>query len=111
MVIGTAVSPRHLNVMFAVILTPLLFTGSAQFPWPELDGLRWFQALNPLHPLHPLHPLNPLNPLTYVSEGTRAVLAPGVPHLPLWVCLVVLVASVLGFGTLGMRGFLRRVLD
>lgn len=99
MVIGTAVSPRHINVMFAVILTPLLFTGSAQFPWPRLENLRWFQVLCAL------------NPLTYVSEGTRAVLVPDVPHIPLWVCLVVLVASILGFGALGMRGFLRRALD
>ncbi|NUT93024.1 MAG: ABC transporter permease [Saccharothrix sp.] len=99
MVIGTSVSPRHITVMFAVILTPLLFTGSAQFPWTELDGLRWFQVVCAL------------NPLTYVSEGTRAVLAPGVPHIPLWVCLVVLVVSIAGFGALGIRGFLRRALD
>ncbi|NUT53871.1 MAG: ABC transporter permease [Saccharothrix sp.] len=99
MVIGTSVSPRHINVMFAVILTPLLFTGSAQFPWPALDGLRWFQVLCAL------------NPLTYVSEGMRAVLAPGVEHIPLWVCFVVLVGSIVGFGALGMRGFLRRALD
>lgn len=99
MVIGTSVSPRHITVMFAVILTPLLFTGSAQFPWPALDGLRWFQVLCAL------------NPLTYVSEGMRAVLVPNVEHMPLWVCFVVLVASILGFGALGMRGFMRRALD
>ncbi|MEU4742460.1 ABC transporter permease [Actinosynnema sp. NPDC023658] len=99
MVIGTSVSPRHITVMFAVILTPLLFTGSAQFPWPALDGLRWFQVVCAL------------NPLTYVSEGMRAVLVPGVEHIPLWVCFVVLVAAILGFGALGMRGFLRRALD
>ncbi|MFE2755172.1 ABC transporter permease [Actinosynnema sp. NPDC059335] len=99
MVIGTSVSPRHINVMFAVILTPLLFTGSAQFPWPALDNLRWFQVLCAL------------NPLTYVSEGMRAVLVPGVEHIPLWVCFVVLLASIAGFGALGMRGFLRRALD
>ncbi|WP_033440041.1 ABC transporter permease [Saccharothrix sp. NRRL B-16314] len=99
MVIGTSVSPRHITVMFAVILTPLLFTGSAQFPWPALDGLRWFQVLCAL------------NPLTYVSEGMRAVLVPNVEHMPLWVCFVVLIASILGFGALGMRGFMRRALD
>jgi ABC-2 type transport system permease protein len=99
MVIGTSVSPRHITVMFAVILTPLLFTGSAQFPWPALDGLRWFQVLCAL------------NPLTYVSEGMRAVLAPHVEHIPLWVCFLVLVVSILGFGALGMRGFMRRALD
>jgi ABC-2 type transport system permease protein len=99
MVIGTSVSPRHITVMFAVILTPLLFTGSAQFPWPALDNLRWFQVLCAL------------NPLTYVSEGMRAVLVPNVEHMPLWVCFVVLIAAILGFGALGMRGFMRRALD
>ncbi len=100
MVVGTSVSSRHINVMFAVILTPLLFTGSAQFPWRALsEDLRWFQVLCAL------------NPLTYISEGMRAELAPHVPHLPLWVCLVVLVASIAGFGALGVRGFLRRALD
>ncbi|MBB5807641.1 ABC-2 type transport system permease protein [Saccharothrix ecbatanensis] len=99
MVIGTSVSPRHITVMFAVILTPLLFTGSAQFPWPALGNLRWFQVLCAL------------NPLTYVSEGMRAVLVPNVEHMPLWVCFVVLIAAILGFGALGMRGFMRRALD
>jgi ABC-2 type transport system permease protein len=99
MVIGTSVSPRRINIMFAVILTPLLFTGSAQFPWEQLDSLRWFQVVCAL------------NPLTYVSEGMRAVLAPEVPHMPLWVCLTVLVIAIVGFGALGMRGFMRRALD
>ncbi|TWP48724.1 ABC transporter permease [Lentzea tibetensis] len=99
MVIGTAVSPRRINVMFAVILTPLLFTGSAQFPWTELDNLRWFQIICAL------------NPLTYVSEGMRAELAPGVPHIPFVICLTVLTVATVGFGLLGMRGFMKRALD
>ncbi|GLZ35562.1 ABC transporter [Lentzea sp. NBRC 105346] len=99
MVIGTSVPPRRINVMFAVILTPLLFTGSAQFPWTQLDHLRWFQIICAL------------NPLTYVSEGMRAELAPAVPHIPYVVCLAVLTFATLIFGALGMRGFLRRSLD
>ncbi|MET1072270.1 MAG: ABC transporter permease [Umezawaea sp.] len=99
MVIGTAVSPRRINIMFAVILTPLLFTGSAQFPWAALEHTRWFQVVCAL------------NPLTYVSEGMRAVLVPEVPHIPLGVCLLVLVVAIAGFGALGMKGFMRRALD
>jgi ABC-2 type transport system permease protein len=99
MVIGTAVPPRRINIMFAVILTPLIFTGSAQFPWTELSHLRWFQVVCAL------------NPLTYVSEGMRAELVPHVPHIPVAVCLLVLVAACLLFGALGIRGFLRRALD
>lgn len=97
--IGTAVPPRRINVIFAVIFTPLLFTGSVQYPWLTLEDLRWFQVLSAL------------NPLTYVSEGLRAALVPQVPHMPLWLCVVVPVLAVVLFMLLGIRGFLRRALD
>ncbi|MFC5995044.1 ABC transporter permease [Pseudonocardia hispaniensis] len=99
MVIGTAVPPRRINVLFAVIFTPLMFTGSVQYPWNSLADLRWFQVISAL------------NPLTYVSEGVRAALVPQVPHLPLWLCVVVAATSVLVLALLGIRGFLRRALD
>jgi hypothetical protein len=35
-----------------------------------------------------------LNPLTYVSKGVRASLVPEVPHLPLWLCVVVTVLVI-----------------
>jgi ABC-2 type transport system permease protein len=44
MTIGTFVTPNRINVVFAVVLTPLLFTGSTQFPWQSLApcaGSRW----------------------------------------------------------------------
>ena len=97
--IGTAVPPRRINILFAVIFTPLLFTGSVQYPWLSLTDLRWFQVLSAL------------NPLTFVSEGIRAALVPEVPHIPLWICLLVPVVAVVLFTLLGIRGFLRRALD
>ncbi|MEQ3550747.1 ABC transporter permease [Pseudonocardia nematodicida] len=97
--LGTIVPPRRITVMFAVVFTPLLFTGSVQYPWLSLDDLRWFQVLSAL------------NPLTYVSEGIRAALVPHVPHLPLWICLLVPVGAIALFTLLGIRGFLRRALD
>ena len=97
--IGTAVPPRRINILFAVIFTPLLFTGSVQYPWTTLGDLRWFQVISAL------------NPLTYVSEGIRASLVPAVPHLPLWICLLVPVLATVLFTLLGIRGFLRRALD
>ncbi|WP_081893343.1 ABC transporter permease [Actinoalloteichus caeruleus] len=99
LVMGTAVPPRRINVLFAVVLTPLIFTGATQFPWPSLERLPWFQWICVL------------NPLTYASEGMRAELAPEVPHMPLAVCLPVLVLSCLLFGALGVAGFRRRALD
>jgi ABC-2 type transport system permease protein len=97
--IGTLVPPRRINVMFAVIFVPLMFTGSAQFPWRSLDHVRAFQILCAV------------NPLTYVSEGIRASLVPSVPHLPYWLSVLVTVVAVAVFGWTGMRGFLHRALD
>jgi len=99
MVIGTSVPPRRINIMFAVILTPLMFTGATQFPWPSLSSLLWFQVVCAL------------NPLTYASEAMRAVLIPTGPHIALWVSLPVLVVAIVLFGAIGMRGFMRRALD
>ncbi len=99
LVIGTLVSPRRINVVFAVVITPLLFTGSTQFPFLQLSSLRWFQVICAL------------NPITYVSEGLRGALTPQIPHLPAWVCFAALVVACLLFGAIGIQGFVRRALD
>jgi ABC-2 type transport system permease protein len=99
MVIGTSVTPRRVNILFAVILMPLMFTGSTQFPWMGLEHLRWFQVVCAL------------NPLTYVSEGMRAVLLPNVSHIPMWIDLLVMIVACVVFGAIGIKGFLRRALD
>lgn len=97
--VGAAVPPRRINIMFAVILAPLMFTGASQFPWAGLENLRWFQIVCAF------------NPLTYVSEGMRGALVPDVPHMLPWVCLLALVGACLVFGATGVRFFLRRALD
>jgi ABC-2 type transport system permease protein len=99
LVIGTLVSPRRINIVFAVVITPLLFTGSTQFPFLQLSSLRWFQVICAL------------NPITYVSEGLRGALTPQIPHLPAWVCFCALVVACLLFGAVGIQGFVRRALD
>jgi ABC-2 type transport system permease protein len=99
MTIGTLVSPRRINIMFAVVLTPLMFTGSTQFPWRELQNLEWFQVLCAL------------NPLTYVSEAMRALLVPSVDSIPLWIDLPVILLGCLVFGAIGIKGFMNRALD
>ena len=99
MTLGTVVTPQKINLVFAIVLTPLLFTGCTQYPWPSLDRLRWFQALTLL------------NPMTYVSEGVRAALIPDGPHMSTWVALVLLCGSLVIFLWLGVRGFVRRAVD
>lgn len=97
--LGTLVPPSKINVIFALILTPILFTGCSQYPWPSLSRLRWFQVVTAL------------NPLTYVSEGMRAALTPATPHIAAWVCVLVLVVALAGFTAIGTAGFLRRAVD
>jgi ABC-2 type transport system permease protein len=98
LVLGTAVPPNRISVAFAIVLTPLIFTGASFYGWSALSQLRWFQVVTLF------------NPLTYVSEGLRASLT-GLPHLADgWIALG-LCASLLVFGALGLRGFERRAVD
>lgn len=99
MCLGTLVPPERINIIFAVILTPLLFTGCTQYPWPSLSKLEWFQWVTAL------------NPLTYVSESMRAALVPSIPHIKPWICIVVLIGFLILFTWIGVRGFLRRAVD
>lgn len=98
LVLGTAVPPNRISVAFAVVLTPLIFTGCTFYPWSSLHHLRWFQIFTLV------------NPLTYVSEGLRGALTT-LPHLGAgWIALGLAVALVL-FATLGSRLFIRRAID
>ncbi|HWC09758.1 MAG TPA: ABC transporter permease [Acidimicrobiales bacterium] len=99
LVLGTLVPPNRINILFALVFTPLLFTGASQYPWPSLSRLRWFQVLTAL------------NPMTYVSEGLRAALVPTVPHIRPLICVLLLVASIGLLLAIGVRGFYRRALD
>ena len=97
--LGTLVTPAKINIIFAVILTPLLFTGATQYPWAKLDRLRWFQVVSAC------------NPLTYVSEGLRAALEPEVPHISPLVGLPILIGFIALFMAIGIKGFRRRAID
>ncbi len=98
LVLGTAVAPNRISVTFALVLTPLIFTGATFYPWSSLDTLRWFQVVTLL------------NPMTYVSEGMRGALTT-LPHLGAgWVALGI-AASLALFAALGVLGFVRRAVD
>jgi len=97
--LGTVITPAKISIMFGLILTPLMFTGATQYPWPNLDTLRWFQIVTGI------------NPLTYCAEGVRAAMVPEVPHIAPWICVVVLAASVVVLMVVGTRFFYRRAID
>jgi ABC-2 type transport system permease protein len=97
--LGTAVVPNRINIVFSLVFTPLLFTGCSQYPWPSLSRLPWFQVVTAC------------NPMTYVSESMRAALVPSVPHIAVWVCIVVLVGALTALLAVGVRGFYRRAID
>jgi ABC-2 type transport system permease protein len=97
--LGTLVQPNQISIVFALVLTPLLFTGCSQYPWPSLSSLRWFQILTLL------------NPLTYMSEGVRAAMVPQVPHMRPWIAVIVLTFATIALVTTGVLGFMRRAID
>jgi ABC-2 type transport system permease protein len=98
LILGTFVPPNRISVALTLVLTPLIFTGSSQYPWPSLNHLRWFQVVSAL------------NPMTYVSEGLRGLMAPSVPHIQTWICFVVAIGSLIVLTAVGMIGFRRRAL-
>ncbi|WP_198407171.1 ABC transporter permease [Nocardia terpenica] len=99
LVIGTSVPARHIGVVFAAVLLPLMFTGAAQYPFFGLAKLRWFQVVVAL------------NPMTYVSEGMRWLVLPGRHSIPLWIDLTVLIVATAGLLVLGTSGFHRKSQD
>jgi ABC-2 type transport system permease protein len=98
MVLGTVVSPRRINFLFAVLLVPLTLLGCVYYPW---------SALRPI-PL--LQTLVLLNPVVYMSEGLRAALAPQVPHMSLWAVYGLLGCALAALLAIGLRFFSKRVL-
>ena len=49
--LGTLTPPSRINIMFALVLTPLIFTGCTQYPWPSLSHLPWFQVVTLFNPI------------------------------------------------------------
>ncbi len=106
--LGTLIRPEQIGLLFALILTPLLFTGCTYYPWSLLDGIKWFQVVTLF------------NPLTYAAEGMRYAMVPpqvvqgqsiSFPTLDLqWVFLGLLV-TIVALLIVGMNTFRRRVIS
>jgi len=93
-----------LPLIFALVLTPLVFTGCTFYPWASLGAIKWFQVLTLF------------NPLTYAAEGMRYAMIPpahGLAPQTLgigWVVLALSGAFILCLGG-GVRLFRRRVVS
>ncbi len=96
--IGTLVEPRQIGLIFSVVVVPITFLGCVYYPWALLSHVPWLQYAVLV------------NPIVYMSEGLRAALTPGLPHMPSWLVLGALVVSLLLLGWAGVRGFLSRVI-
>jgi ABC-2 type transport system permease protein len=94
--LGTLITPSKISIMFGLVLTPLMFTGATQYPWPLLSSMKWFQVITAI------------NPLTYCSEGVRAAMVPELPHVRPWICVAVLLLSSAVFTFTGMWSFRKR---
>ena len=96
LLIGCAISPAQIGLMFSSIIGPMIFFGCMYYPWKGLDSV----------PVMKYAVL--VNPLVYVAEGMRATLTPGVPHMDLTIVSVALLVLLLVFWRLGLRAFMKR---
>jgi ABC-2 type transport system permease protein len=97
--LGTVMDPRKIQMIFAVVLLPATMLGCVYYPWSALHSIRWLQIAILV------------NPMVYMNEGLRAVLTPGVGHMPLWAILVALIGGTLVLGSLAVRTFRNRVVN
>jgi ABC-2 type transport system permease protein len=97
LVLGTVVSPRRINFLFALLLVPLTLLGCVYYPWSAL------------HAIPVLQTLVLVNPLVYVSEGLRAALSPQIPHMPLAAVYGLLGGALAVLLWIGLHFFQKRV--
>jgi ABC-2 type transport system permease protein len=97
--IGSNIKPQQIGLIFSIVVIPITFLGCVYYPWAYLNHLRWLQIAVLV------------NPIVYMSEGLRASLTPGIPHMPASLIIFALLVSLTILGSIGIRGFLRRVIS
>ena len=99
LVLGTKVKPFQVPLLFSLIVVPLTFLGCTYFPWQALAKVAWLKWAVLF------------NPVVYMTEGFRAALVQGIPHMP----LLAIYGALIGFGSLftyvGVTGFEKRVVS
>ena len=96
LLMGTAINPQQIGLMFSIIVAPMIFFGCAYYPWRGLDRL----------PALKYGVL--VNPLVYVAEGMRGVLTPSLPHMNIVAVALALAVLTVVFWVLGLRTFTKR---
>jgi len=97
--LGTGIAPPQIGLMFSVIVAPMIMFGCTYYPWAGLShvpAMKWLVLINPL---------------VYVSEGMRAALTPGVPHMPVALILAALVLLTVLFMWMGLKAFDKRAMS
>ena len=97
--IGSTIKPQQIGLIFSIVVIPITFLGCVYYPWAYLNHLRWLQIAVLV------------NPIVYMSEGLRASLTPGIPHMPALLIIFALLVSLTILGGIGIRGFLKRVIS
>lgn len=103
LVLGTSFQPRNIGLMFGFVILPITFLGGTYYQWDRLAPVT-------IGSFHWLQTLVLINPLLYVNEGMRAAFT-NVPHMHLYIVYPVLIGFCVGFLSLGLRNFRRRVLS
>lgn len=97
--LGCSINQQHIGLMFGMVITPMIFFGCTYYPWNALDKFPILQKAVLI------------NPLVYASEGMRAMLVPGFPHLS----IVAVLAALLFFDGLlllvGLRQFQKKAIS
>jgi ABC-2 type transport system permease protein len=98
LLMGTAIAPQQIGLMFSIIVAPMLMFGCAYYPWRGLDRVPVIKYLVLV------------NPLVYLAEGMRGAITPEVPHMSLVASMSALVVTAGVFWFWGRRTFLKKAL-
>ena len=85
--------------MFGMVITPMIFFGCTYYPWNALDKFPILQKAVLI------------NPLVYASEGLRAMLVPGFPHLSTVAVLIALLFFDILLLVVGLRQFEKKAIS
>jgi ABC-2 type transport system permease protein len=95
-------TPVHLEMNWPLVLTiiPLAtLLGAVYYPWDRLGAIPWLKWAVLI------------NPLMYMSEGFRAALTKGVPHMALPYVYLAMIGCTALLSWAGIRGFRKRVIQ